>query len=272
MSQITVTNVFEGTHVGQTDLQSIENFLLALLSSFSGSSAPDVSTPGMLYFNSSNGKLYVRDSSDANWRCFFDADNNRIETDKVTENSILDAAVTAAKIGTGAVTVAKIANATLTLAKCNSSMNNAAAGTASLRSFGTTSTTACAGNDSRLSNARTPPSGYITLGVTAPEDAAEDSIVGASWQSIKTFSIYVPSGAGSLQARIWARYNGGNGTRQVRLSGAGATGSGVNVGSSYGWVTASLSPSSTGWQTITIQGYGYSHAYIYVKGFSLAWV
>jgi hypothetical protein len=49
-----------------------------------------------------------------------------------------------------------IAASVVTLAKCNASMNDQAAGTASLRSLGTTAITACAGNDSRLSDGRAP--------------------------------------------------------------------------------------------------------------------
>jgi hypothetical protein len=49
-----------------------------------------------------------------------------------------------------------IAASVVTLAKCNASMSDQAAGTASLRSLGVTGITACAGNDSRLSDSRTP--------------------------------------------------------------------------------------------------------------------
>jgi hypothetical protein len=49
-----------------------------------------------------------------------------------------------------------IASSVVTLAKCNASMSDQAAGTASLRSLGSTGITACAGNDSRLSDSRAP--------------------------------------------------------------------------------------------------------------------
>lgn len=69
MSQITNTNVFQTGHVGQTDMQNIENFLLALMSTFSGASAPSVTTAGMWYFDTDgDGTFYARDDTDANWR------------------------------------------------------------------------------------------------------------------------------------------------------------------------------------------------------------
>lgn len=62
----------------------------------------------------------------------------------------------------GAVESSWIANETLTLEKFATSAKNAAAGTPSLRSLGTGSTEAIAGNDSRLTNERTPTTGSVS--------------------------------------------------------------------------------------------------------------
>ena len=69
---------------------------------------------------------------------------------------IASSAVTTSKIANNAVTSDKINNGAVTTDKVSASAKDAAAGTASLRSLGTGATQAAAGNDSRLSNSRTP--------------------------------------------------------------------------------------------------------------------
>jgi microcystin-dependent protein len=70
---------------------------------------------------------------------------------------IASSAVTTAKIANSAVTSDKINNGAVGLDKISTSAKeNVAAGTAGLRKLGTSGTDACAGNDSRLSNSRTP--------------------------------------------------------------------------------------------------------------------
>lgn len=85
---------------------------------------------------------------------------------QVSTSSISDSAVTTAKIADSAVTTAKIADGTIVNGDISASAaiaesklslaSDAAAGTASRRTLGTGATQACAGNDSRLSDARTP--------------------------------------------------------------------------------------------------------------------
>jgi hypothetical protein len=62
----------------------------------------------------------------------------------------------------GAVEASWIANETLTLEKFAPSAKNAIAATPSLRSLGVGATEAAAGNDSRLTNERTPSTGSVT--------------------------------------------------------------------------------------------------------------
>lgn len=59
-------------------------------------------------------------------------------------------------IAAGAVTAAKIATATITDVQVAAANKDGAAGTASMRTLGTGAAQACAGNDSRLSDSRTP--------------------------------------------------------------------------------------------------------------------
>lgn len=64
--------------------------------------------------------------------------------------------VVAATIANLAVTAAKIANATITDTQVAAANKDGSAGTASMRTLGTGATQACAGNDARLSDSRTP--------------------------------------------------------------------------------------------------------------------
>lgn len=72
--------------------------------------------------------------------------SSEIGTDAVGSDEIAAGAVGTAELATGAVTGNEIASA----------IKDAAANVASLRTLSTTSTTACAGNDSRLSDSRAP--------------------------------------------------------------------------------------------------------------------
>jgi hypothetical protein len=69
---------------------------------------------------------------------------------------VKDLGITTAKIGNLQVTSAKIASDTITAANINSDYKDGASGVYSLRTLGTGAAQACAGNDSRLSNSRTP--------------------------------------------------------------------------------------------------------------------
>jgi hypothetical protein len=78
-------------------------------------------------------------------------DSNRA----VTTDHIRNSAITSAKIEDGTIVDGDISG-TAAIAESKLSLQVGSASTASIRALGTTSTTACAGNDSRLSNSRTP--------------------------------------------------------------------------------------------------------------------
>ena len=74
MSQIWTSDSFAAGHVAQTDLQNMENNLLALQSSFSGAAQPAGAVAGMLWFNTAKKVLKTRDNSNAAWLGLFHGD------------------------------------------------------------------------------------------------------------------------------------------------------------------------------------------------------
>lgn len=86
--------------------------------------------------------------------------------------------VTAAKIASATITATQIASGTITGLNIASSIKDAAAATASLRTLGTGSAQACAGNDSRLSDSRTPTA-HASTHASGGTDPVSPSSIGA---------------------------------------------------------------------------------------------
>ena len=127
MSQNYTDDCFAPGHVGQTDLQNMENNFAALKSAFSGASAPSNPVAGMIWIDTTNDLL--KRYYDGSWISIWDLANNKpIITNLSNE-----------------ITCDMIA----------SSCKDAAAGTASLRTLGTGATQAAAGNQA-------PPNGSVT--------------------------------------------------------------------------------------------------------------
>ena len=121
-------NVFATDHAVQTDMQNVENNFAALKSAFSGATTPADTVAGMWWFDTTANILKLRNEANNAWQSVWDFANNK----PVITN--LSAEIT------GAMIVAAI--------------KDPAAGTAGLRTLGTTAIKACAGNDARLSDAR----------------------------------------------------------------------------------------------------------------------
>lgn len=138
MAQNFTDNIPASSNQWEDDLEDIKDNFTALKSTFSGAAAPSNPVAGMLWADTTNNILKVRDKDNNTWYSIFDLANNK---------PILSAL-------SGDITGAMIAAA----------IKDAAAGTASLRTLGTASTSACAGNDSRLSDARTPADLSVTEG------------------------------------------------------------------------------------------------------------
>lgn len=125
---------FDPSHIGQVDLQAMEDNLESLRTHFQDDDddEPTDPVPGMFRFRSVDGVLYVRNADNDEWYGFLDLTTGFLHGDMfpddiVTEGKIVAGAVTAGKIGTGAVsaekiaagavTAEKIANGSITLAK-----------------------------------------------------------------------------------------------------------------------------------------------------------
>jgi len=138
MAQTYTDNCFAPGNVGQTDLGHMEENFAALKSSFSGTTTPSNTVAGMLWLDTTANILKLRNEANNAWLSVWDIANNK----PVITNL----------------------SAEITLAMMAAACRDAAAGTASLRTLSTTATTACAGNDSRLSNTRTPTDLSVTEG------------------------------------------------------------------------------------------------------------
>ncbi|MFA5436149.1 MAG: hypothetical protein WC372_08950 [Candidatus Neomarinimicrobiota bacterium] len=130
MAQDYTTDPYNSAHVVATDMGEINNNFAALKSAFSGATTPANTVAGQWWYDTTAHILKVRNEANTAWLSVWDLANNK----PVITN--LSAEITGAMIA--------------------AAIKDAAAGTASLRTLGTGAAQACAGNDSRLSDTRTP--------------------------------------------------------------------------------------------------------------------
>ena len=135
MAQNFTDDCFDASHVGQTDLGNIENNFACLKSSFSGTSAPSNPVAGMLWYDTTNNLLKLRNAANNAWLEIYDFGNDRVAAGKVGTDSLASGAVTDAKVTSvggskitagsipsgkfqaGAIAGADIADGTITRAK-----------------------------------------------------------------------------------------------------------------------------------------------------------
>jgi len=135
MAQNFTDDCFDANHVGQTDLGNIENNFACLKSSFSGTSAPSNPVAGMLWYDTTNNLLKLRNAANNAWLEIYDFGNDRVAAGKVGTDSLASGAVTDAKVTSvggskitagsipsgkfqaGAIAGADIADGTITRAK-----------------------------------------------------------------------------------------------------------------------------------------------------------
>jgi len=136
MSQDFTDNVFATDHAVQTDMQNIENNFAALKSAFSGTTTPADAVAGMWWFDTTANILKIRNEANNAWQSVWDFANSKPIISNLSDEI------------TGAMIAAAI--------------KDPAAGTYGLRRLGTGAAQACAGNDSRLSDTRTPTGASVT--------------------------------------------------------------------------------------------------------------
>lgn len=124
-------------------------------------------------------------------------------------------------IGVGKVGAAELEAASITLTKMAASASDPAAGTAGLRSLGTTAGQAAAGNDTRLSDTRTPTA-HASTHASAGGDPVSPGAIGAATSGHNHSGTYDPAGAATAAvAAIPA--DGAAGTASLRTLGATAS-------------------------------------------------
>lgn len=127
MSQTFTDDCYGSAHTATTDLQAFEDNFAALKSSFSGDTAPSDLVAGMWWYDHAELTGYIlrlRNYTNTGWYSIWDLIGNKpIITNLSNE---------------------------ITAAMVNSTYKDGAAGTACMRTLGTTATSACAGNDPRL--------------------------------------------------------------------------------------------------------------------------
>ena len=124
MSQDYVDDVYDSTFVVQTTMANIEKNFAALKSSFSGATAPSNLIAGMWWFDTMTNILKLRNEANNAWQSVWNFSSNKPVISNLS-NEITGAMIAAA-------------------------IKDPAAGIAGLRTLGTTSVKACAGNDARL--------------------------------------------------------------------------------------------------------------------------
>ena len=136
MSQEYVADLYEQGIVADTTLQNMEKNFASLKSAFSGATTPSNTIAGMWWFDTTSNILKLRNEANNAWQSVWDFANNK-------------------------PVITNLSNE-ITNTMCAAALKDPATGTAGLRTLGTGSTQACAGNDSRLSDARTPADASVT--------------------------------------------------------------------------------------------------------------
>jgi len=127
MVQGYTSDSFDPSHVGQTDLQNMENNLECLRSNSSGANAPPSPVPAQWWADTTNSLMKVRNLADSAWLSLLNLATGALANSIVATASIMDLAittgklvdlcVTAAKLAANAVTTTKISDGAVTPAK-----------------------------------------------------------------------------------------------------------------------------------------------------------
>lgn len=245
---------FGTTHVVQTDQENVEKNFACLKSAFSGAAAPSNLVAGMWWFDTTTNILKLRNEANNAWQSVWDFANNK---PFVTNNVSADF---------GAV------------------LKDPVAGTPGLRSLGTTSQKACAGNDSRLSNARAPTThshgldtiehGTVMLPFYNLDSGTPYSETGSNYViKVSNFRVYIPTSATFIKMAARIKVSGISLTAYVRFTIGGLlSNAAVTSSTSYMWEVGTLDVSGLdGWYDIAISMKLLTGGTAYLQGFSFVW-
>ena len=178
MSQTYTDNCFTTTGVVQTQMGQVEENFAALKSAFSGATTPANTVAGMWWFDTTANILKLRNEANSAWLSVWDFANNK----PIVTNNIS--------------------------ADFGAALKDPAAGTAGLRTLGTTAVKACAGNDARLSDTRIPMDSTVTY-TKMGNILAGDVYLGGSLAEVSTTS--------GAYAKVKTLYVGHKGTYRIKF-------------------------------------------------------
>jgi len=249
MPQDWTDDVFAGGHAGQTDLANMEKNFQCLKTCFSGTSAPSNPSAGMWWLDTTNHLLKQRNEANNGWINVWDVANGRP------------------------------ADGVVTIDSCAAALKSPAAGTEGLRKLGTGATEACAGNDSRLSDTRTPTDGSVTQAkmayaagdclIIANDAEVDHSTPYQTWTKVKETRV-VRNGTLRVKFDFRDSFNAGNDFCKARVYRNGSP-VGTERSSTCAYVT--YSEDIAGWESGDLcQLYVYSYdmsRHALVKNFRL---
>ena len=282
MAQNFTDDCFDASHVGQTDLGNIENNFACLKSSFSGTSAPSNPVAGMLWYDTTNNLLKLRNAANNAWLEIYDFGNDRVPSGKVKTASLQDGALSADTTGR-----AKMADNYITSAKVNdvdgSKIVDASIATAKHQNNAVTPSKLAPGASTlvswhSVSSVDGTPQMTIDSNATAPPaytNLQNLNTDGSTYKKVFGYYVYIPTGAkylvlgmrGYASKTLYLRMNVNGttgGTASVRGTSItnGNSGSALDVSALAGawrylYIEAVLGGSSIArLQSLVVQWYG----------------
>jgi len=228
MAQNYTDDCFGSSHVGQTDLQNMENNFACLKSCFSGLSAPSNAVAGMWWYDTTNNVLKLRNKDNNAWLDVYDFGN---QWTVMKTSNIKDGALTADSAGR-----AKMADLYVTNGKIND---------VSWHSISTMDGTPLPVIDA--------VSGGALTAHTLINNLASD---GGTYRPFMWWHVYIPSGAKYLVLGIRGACT--SATFYVRMNVNGTTGGTVSVSGTgiggFNGAALDISAQAGAWRYLYLEG------------------
>lgn len=250
MSQTFTDDCFAAGHVGQTDLQNMEDNFAALKSAFSGAATPSDLVAGMFWYDTTAHILKLRNEANNAWLDVWDLVNDSWSGVTATEaeiNTVADGAAVRNEHKHSNITV----------------------------SAGTGLTGGGAISGDITINSTPALKGYSPL-VMYGHDMTPVTATTGAYVTVINFRLYIPSTAGVLHmvARLKGSAPGTTAYAIMNVSG-NLSGEASVTGITYGWsseVGVDLSALGAGWINLDIQMKVITGTTAYLQGLSIVWV